>query len=381
MRKAELVKLSIGDRRPVPLQGFEGHHILVRRGARGFTYTLRRPDPQTVSGYGFVALGPQTSFEAAVEAAVKLAKTAGRAAADPDKRRATLREAVRDRCKIPRALQYLAMSGTYGADFGNVLLAQADRPVIVEWRNAVVAKFRSDGKYTGTAIRTVLTPIASAAREAIEQGFPGHYDDWAKMAVDETEDEKRMADSRSQPYLPPDQRRLIIEAAQSEEEKRFLRWTYIFGCRPGELARANIFDVDKLVWRTKLWTRKGSKRDKVRFEPYFPPVPPQHRDELLGLMKGRSADAPLFCQASGGRWEAAAWGRVFRRILKRLKDHEIPDCSLYAFRHARITDLIMAGVDTLQVARMSGTSLLEIQKHYGKLVPNGVDDKLRGIPD
>jgi hypothetical protein len=36
-------------------------------------------------------------------------------------------------------------------------------------------------------------------------------------------------------------------------------------------------------------------------------------------------------------------------------------------RHSTITDLIAAGLDTLQVARMSGTSLPMIEKHYGHL--------------
>jgi site-specific recombinase XerD len=36
----------------------------------------------------------------------------------------------------------------------------------------------------------------------------------------------------------------------------------------------------------------------------------------------------------------------------------------YTLRHSTITELIGAGLDTLQVARMSGTSLPMIDKHY-----------------
>ena len=39
----------------------------------------------------------------------------------------------------------------------------------------------------------------------------------------------------------------------------------------------------------------------------------------------------------------------------------------YTLRHSTITELIGAGLDTLQVARMSGTSLQMIEKHYGHL--------------
>jgi site-specific recombinase XerD len=39
----------------------------------------------------------------------------------------------------------------------------------------------------------------------------------------------------------------------------------------------------------------------------------------------------------------------------------------YSLRHSVITDLIAEGLDVLTVARLSGTSIAMIEKHYGHL--------------
>ena len=39
----------------------------------------------------------------------------------------------------------------------------------------------------------------------------------------------------------------------------------------------------------------------------------------------------------------------------------------YTLRHSVITDLVVAGLDLLTVAQLSGTSVAMIEKHYGHL--------------
>jgi site-specific recombinase XerD len=40
----------------------------------------------------------------------------------------------------------------------------------------------------------------------------------------------------------------------------------------------------------------------------------------------------------------------------------------YTLRHSVITDMLTGGMDSLTVARMAGTSLAMIEKHYGHLL-------------
>lgn len=43
------------------------------------------------------------------------------------------------------------------------------------------------------------------------------------------------------------------------------------------------------------------------------------------------------------------------------------DVVLYSIRHAAISEMIIGGIDILTAARLTGTSLEMIQKHYGHL--------------
>ena len=44
-----------------------------------------------------------------------------------------------------------------------------------------------------------------------------------------------------------------------------------------------------------------------------------------------------------------------------------PKATAYSIRHSTITDLIHAGVDSMTVAQLAGTSVAMIEKHYGHL--------------
>jgi integrase len=49
---------------------------------------------------------------------------------------------------------------------------------------------------------------------------------------------------------------------------------------------------------------------------------------------------------------------------------------LYTMRHSWITQSLMDGMSTLEVARISGTSLAMIERHYGHLVMKAARDRL-----
>jgi integrase len=45
----------------------------------------------------------------------------------------------------------------------------------------------------------------------------------------------------------------------------------------------------------------------------------------------------------------------------------------YALRHTFISECIAAGIATFEIARMAGTSVLQIEKTYGHLLPDAIE--------
>ena len=45
----------------------------------------------------------------------------------------------------------------------------------------------------------------------------------------------------------------------------------------------------------------------------------------------------------------------------------------YALRHTFISECIAAGIPTFEIARMAGTSVLQIEKTYGHLLPDALE--------
>ena len=50
-------------------------------------------------------------------------------------------------------------------------------------------------------------------------------------------------------------------------------------------------------------------------------------------------------------------------------DHRTP----YALRHTFVSECIAAGIATFEIARMAGTSVLQIEKTYGHLLPDALE--------
>jgi hypothetical protein len=52
------------------------------------------------------------------------------------------------------------------------------------------------------------------------------------------------------------------------------------------------------------------------------------------------------------------------------------DTVLYTLRHSFISQAINDGMTTLEVARLVGTSLMMIERHYGQAIPNAARARL-----
>jgi site-specific recombinase XerD len=81
------------------------------------------------------------------------------------------------------------------------------------------------------------------------------------------------------------------------------------------------------------------------------------------LCEGRSADAHIFIRPSGRPWNRNILSHRFQAIRERAGVR--PTITIYSFRHLWISEMLMAGVDVLLVARMAGTSVAMIERVYG----------------
>lgn len=83
--------------------------------------------------------------------------------------------------------------------------------------------------------------------------------------------------------------------------------------------------------------------------------------------KNKLPAAPLFSRADNVAWNKDSWKEPFKDAAK---SAGLPsNATAYALRHSTITDLIVRHrLDTLTVARLSGTSLRMIEEHYGHLL-------------
>ena len=79
--------------------------------------------------------------------------------------------------------------------------------------------------------------------------------------------------------------------------------------------------------------------------------------------EGLTLDAYIFQRPSGGAFSNVNIAERFQTVRKRAGVRV--SITIYSFRHLWISEMLMAGVDVLLVARMAGTSVAMIERVYG----------------
>jgi integrase len=140
------------------------------------------------------------------------------------------------------------------------------------------------------------------------------------------------------------------------------------GARPGELTNATRGQFDE---RTESMTFKGKTGSRVV------PLSPAAVTLFKRLAKGKLPSANLLLRDDGKRWAHSDWDALLRTAVTAA---ELPaGVVLYTMRHSFITEALRSGMATLDVARLTGTSLPMIEKHYGHLVAEGTRERLEAV--
>lgn len=262
----------------------------------------------------------------------------------------------------------------YGDKLGKVRLKDLHQDHIEAWRDRVekgdlppLAAKRGRpptakplAKASVNRMRTVLVAALNYA-VARRKASPDVAFEWA--SVKPLQDASR----RRGLYLEIEQRRALLEAAQ-EAVRDLIECVALTGCRPGDPALCLRSDYDG---------RTGSVRFRSKGHDRTIPLSPAATALFDRLAKGKLPKAHLFTQDGQKAWTADAWSEPVRDAAARAG---LPaGVTLYTLRHCWITDAIVGGMDLLTVAKLAGTSLAMIEKHYGHLVQGAARDKLAQV--
>lgn len=174
------------------------------------------------------------------------------------------------------------------------------------------------------------------------------------------------ADDRRECYLSAVQRRALLDAMDGDL-RDLAQCVALTGCRPGDPAAMTRKDWDARTGLATFVTKTGSRTV---------PVSPAAHALFERLAKSKLPAAPLFTQA-GAVWTPQSWAPQVKAAAAKA---DLPaDVVLYTLRHSWITDAIVGGMDPVTVARLTGTSLEMISKHYGHLAQEAAREKLAKI--
>ena len=165
------------------------------------------------------------------------------------------------------------------------------------------------------------------------------------------------AERRRDLYLDRSQRAALIGKAAADLAL-LLKGLALVPLRPGALAALKAADFDKRRGTLKVGADKAGADRRIM-------LPAETAAFFAERCQDKLPGAPLFSRADGKAWDKDAWKKPVKVAAGAAGLP--PEVTAYSLRHSVITDLIGAGLDVLTVARLSGTSIAMIERHYGHL--------------
>ena len=253
----------------------------------------------------------------------------------------------------------------YDHKIGRIALSDLRTGHITDWRNelATVDDDEDDPDAERRAKDTTnryLATLKAALNLAYRMGLVSSTSQWDRVAS------FAQVGKRRERFLTLTERRQFYTAA-SPQLKKLIRALLLTGARPGEIATANVGDLD----RAGLLTLDGKTGRRTV------PVSAEALAHLKDCAGNRDEDEPLIVRDDGARWMRYYWRDEVQaaREAAGLPD----DVVLYSLRHCAISEMLVGGIDPMTVARIAGTSVNMIQRHYGHLLRDSVVAKLAKV--
>jgi integrase len=169
---------------------------------------------------------------------------------------------------------------------------------------------------------------------------------------------------RRDAFLSMEQRKALLSACP-EDLALFVRAALLTGARPGELANLNAGDFDKSLGALTLSGKTGARTVAISSAAV---------SFFTDASKSKLPSAPMLATIYGQRWSKDGWKKIFKTAASTVK---LPEAVvMYSLRHTAISEMILAGMDSFVVAKLTGTSVSMIEKNYGHLRHSAVTAKL-----
>ena len=241
---------------------------------------------------------------------------------------------------------------------GRVALVKLAPRHLAEWKKRVLAKGGSRGSFNrnATALRAALN-LAYQRREVA-----------SALAWSEELKPFENAAGRRTLYLDLDARRNLIENT-SEEARPLFKALALLPMRPGDVAKLRVEDLDADQRILRVPTGKTEAR--------IIPLSSEALTHFEACAKDKLPSAWLVSRSGGVQWKKEAWRDEIKLASAGAK---LPRATVaYTLRHSVITDLVTGGLDLFTIAKLAGTSVLMIEKHYGHLQNEHARDALEGL--
>lgn len=256
--------------------------------------------------------------------------------------------------------QAVAPSPTHGTvrqtleqELGKVKLADLRASQVKRWRQSdALLRSKNDDLRSAATINRMVAVLKAALNYGIKEQLL--IDDSWNVQLSKTKEENRSRDL----YLTREQRSKLIESA-TDDAKPFIHLLSLLPLRPGDWHTATVKEFDQ-----KANTLFVSSKD----HPRHVPLSKEARHLLLEQAKNKLPNALLFTRSNGEQWDRQGWNSAIKKAAE-LAGLSSETCA-YTLRHSVITDLCTIGTDINTIAKISGTSIAMIEKHYGKLLKN-----------
>lgn len=182
--------------------------------------------------------------------------------------------------------------------------------------------------------------------------------------------------NRRDVYLDIKQRRALLKPTKGAL-RDLIEGVALTGARAGELVKAHVSQFDARTKSMTFISGKGNDGPRSRTVP----LSPSAVKLFERLTKGKARTDRIFQRDDGQPWAHSDWDELIREAAKAAELPAEPRTGvcLYTLRHCFITDALLGAIPTLEVARLVGTSVAMIEKHYGHLVASAARTRLAKV--
>jgi integrase len=241
---------------------------------------------------------------------------------------------------------------------------------IEHWRNSLIPSglnAEETRKAKDSANRNLAT-LKAILNHAWRTGLVGAKDAWAKV-----EKFKGIGEARKV-FLTHEQRQNLLEQCAGGF-RDLIEAGLLTGARYGELRSLSVSDYDK--------ARKVLSIQKGKTGPRSVPLSDAAAKLFDRLRQSKLPNAALLTRDDGQPWQHSDQDKLMREAVAKAK---LPNGTVYyTLRHTFIANALTGAgtkngsIDIHTVAKLCGTSVAMIEKHYGKLLEFDARAKLNKI--